>query len=56
MQWHQNRDARDSRIEAGRELSKGRVVNAGDATKLLEAIVRKGDRVCFEGDNQKQAC
>ena len=28
---------------------------SGDVTKLLEAIVRPGDRLCLEGDNQKQA-
>lgn len=28
---------------------------AADATALLEAILRPGDRVCLEGDNQKQA-
>ena len=25
------------------------------ATALLEAVIRPGDRVCVEGDNQKQA-
>jgi malonate decarboxylase alpha subunit len=55
MQWHKNRDARDQRIEAGRKLSAGKIVDAQDATRLLEAVIRKGDRVCLEGDNQKQA-
>jgi malonate decarboxylase alpha subunit len=26
-----------------------------DVVPLLEAIMRPGDRVCLEGDNQKQA-
>jgi malonate decarboxylase alpha subunit len=30
-------------------------VAAHDATALLEAVLRPGDRVCLEGDNQKQA-
>ena len=30
-------------------------MQAGDATALLEAVIRPGDRVCLEGDNQKQA-
>jgi len=55
MQWHKNRDARDERIQAGRKLSAGKIVDAQDTTRLLEAVIRKGDRVCLEGDNQKQA-
>lgn len=32
-----------------------RSFEARDATGLLEAVIRPGDRVCLEGDNQKQA-
>lgn len=37
------------------ELVIGNSHRAADATSLLEAIVRSGDRVCLEGDSQKQA-
>src|SRR4029450_11888346 len=37
------------------KLAKGKIVDAHDTTSLLEAIIRPGDRVCLEGDNQKQA-
>src|SRR6201984_2414298 len=47
--------ARDARIRAGSNLAKGKIVEARDATALLEAVIRPGDRVCLEGDNQKQA-
>lgn len=53
--WQNERKARDSRILAGSALAKGKVVEARDATRLLEAVIRPGDRVCLEGDNQKQA-
>lgn len=53
--WQRGREARDARIQAGTRLAKGKVVDARDATKLMEAVVRPGDRVCLEGDNQKQA-
>ena len=53
--WQRGREARDARIQAGARLAKGKVVDARDATKLMEAVVRPGDRVCLEGDNQKQA-
>jgi malonate decarboxylase alpha subunit len=53
--WHKGREAFNARIEAGAKLAKGKLVEARDATRLLEAVVRPGDRVCLEGDNQKQA-
>jgi malonate decarboxylase alpha subunit len=33
----------------------GRIVAAADTTTLLEAVIEPGDRVCLEGNNQKQA-
>ena len=54
-EWRKARAARDARIEAGSKLAAGKVVPAGDAIALLEAVIRPGDRVCLEGDNQKQA-
>jgi malonate decarboxylase alpha subunit len=53
--WQHGREARNARIEAGAKLARGKIVQAHDATRLLEAILRPGDRVCLEGDNQKQA-
>ncbi|MFZ1428751.1 MAG: malonate decarboxylase subunit alpha [Geminicoccaceae bacterium] len=53
--WQHGRQARGARIDAGAHLATGKIVEARDVTNLLEAIVRSGDRVCLEGDNQKQA-
>jgi malonate decarboxylase alpha subunit len=53
--WQRHREARDIRLEAGARLARGKIVEARDATRLMEAVVRPGDRVCLEGDNQKQA-
>jgi len=53
--WRQERAARDARIEAGRAHAAGKVVSADKVVDLLEAVLRPGDRVCLEGDNQKQA-
>ena len=53
--WHQARDARASRLGAVAALAKGKIVAASDATRLLEGLIQPGDRVCLEGDNQKQA-
>jgi malonate decarboxylase alpha subunit len=53
--WQDNREARDVRLNAGATLASGKIVEAANLTRLLEAILRPGDRVCLEGDNQKQA-
>jgi malonate decarboxylase alpha subunit len=53
--WQRHRESRDARIEAGSRLARGKIVEARDATRLMEAVIRPGDRVCLEGDNQKQA-
>jgi malonate decarboxylase alpha subunit len=46
---------RDQRLLAGAAHAEGKRVRREDATALLEAVIRPGDRVCLEGDNQKQA-
>ncbi len=46
---------RDVRLRAGACHAAGKRVRREDATALLEAVIRPGDRVCVEGDNQKQA-
>ncbi len=53
--WTQGSRARDARVEAGRHHAVGKVVPRAAVTRLLEAVLRPGDRVCLEGDNQKQA-
>jgi malonate decarboxylase alpha subunit len=53
--WQQARDARDARVAAGRAFANHKMVETRDVVALLEAVIRPGDRVCLEGDNQKQA-
>ena len=53
--WQHGHAARNARIEAAAGLANGKIVAAQDATRLLEAVIQPGDRVCLEGDNQKQA-
>ncbi len=55
IEWARGKQARDARIAAGSRLASGKVVEAEDVVMLLEAVLRPGDRVCLEGDNQKQA-
>lgn len=54
-EWRGEKQARDARLQAGRAHAQGKVVPASSVVDLLEAILRPGDRVCLEGDNQKQA-
>jgi len=53
--WQRQREERSARLEAGGRIADGKLVAAHDAKRLLEAVIRPGDRVCVEGDNQKQA-
>ncbi len=55
MSWQQRRGERNERLGAGSRFTNGKIIRAGEATALLEAVLRPGDRVCLEGDNQKQA-
>jgi malonate decarboxylase alpha subunit len=53
--WQSERRARAERLDAGRKFAEGKLVAPNNTTALLEAVVRSGDRICLEGDNQKQA-
>jgi malonate decarboxylase alpha subunit len=53
--WDAARQDRDARRAAGAAFADGKLVPATDTTALLEAVIRPGDRLCVEGDNQKQA-
>ena len=51
-----NREERLARARAALGAgSAGKVVSSASVVPLLEAIIEPGDRVCLEGNNQKQA-
>src|SRR5271163_1055782 len=52
--WQKQRHERNFRLEAGSRYASGKLVPPEKAKALLEAVIRPGDRVCLEGDNQKQ--
>jgi malonate decarboxylase alpha subunit len=54
-EWLTQQIERESRLNAGRKFCNGKLFASQDTTALLEAVIRPGDRVCLEGDNQKQA-
>jgi malonate decarboxylase alpha subunit len=53
--WDTQRRSREARLVRARPLADGKHVDASRATALLEALIEPGDRVCLEGNNQKQA-
>jgi malonate decarboxylase alpha subunit len=53
--WDTARRSRAARLARARAVAPERWVAPDRVTALLEAIVEPGDRVCLEGDNQKQA-
>jgi len=53
--WNTLADNRRQRLQRAEGLARGRLVEAKDAVALLEAVIEPGDRVCVEGNNQKQA-
>src|SRR6266436_4631337 len=55
MDWQKQRSERDARLDAGSRHASGKMVPPESAKALFEAVIRPGDRVCLEGDNQKQA-
>ena len=55
MKFDRLRDSYLSRLQAAAPLANGKFIARENALALLNAVVRSGDRVCIEGDNQKQA-
>jgi malonate decarboxylase alpha subunit len=53
--WNSQADDKAARLARAAFWSRGKHVAAEDTVTLLEAVLRPGDRVCLEGNNQKQA-
>ncbi|HEY9766632.1 MAG TPA: malonate decarboxylase subunit alpha, partial [Chroococcales cyanobacterium] len=53
--WNSLGEDRLDRLEAAKGLARGKIVPQSLAGQLLERVIKPGDRVCIEGDNQKQA-
>lgn len=53
--WTTHRDAKKARMESITSLLNGKFAKTTDAKQVLETLIKPGDRVVLEGDNQKQA-
>src|SRR5215831_12898935 len=54
-EWQKQRQERQARLNDASRYATGKLVSQENARALLETIIHSGDRVCLEGDNQKQA-
>ena len=53
--WDSQMRSRAARLARARHLTPGKHVAAAQIGELLQAVLEPGDRVCLEGNNQKQA-
>jgi malonate decarboxylase alpha subunit len=53
--WTTRREQKRRRIESVRSWMKGPILSPNRITDALELLIKSGDRVVLEGDNQKQA-
>jgi len=53
--WNTLQISRSIRLERAAAAGLERIVPAAKTKELLEAVIQPGDRVCIEGNNQKQA-
>jgi malonate decarboxylase alpha subunit len=55
FRWDARRRAKADRLAAGAAYTSGKVIDPARLKDLLHTVIRPGDRVALEGDNQKQA-
>ena len=53
--WRRGARSKAERVKSVADIAPRGRVGAEDATALLERLLQPGDRVCLEGNNQKQA-
>ncbi len=53
--WDHQRRSRAQRLARAHAVAPSKQVDAAAIGALLQAVIEPGDRVCLEGDNQKQA-
>src|SRR5277367_2749305 len=53
--WTSRRDEKQRRLEIVKPWMKGPVLAHNKLVETLESVIRSGDRIVMEGDNQKQA-
>uniref|UniRef100_UPI00224B8B61 malonate decarboxylase subunit alpha n=1 Tax=Brucella intermedia TaxID=94625 RepID=UPI00224B8B61 len=54
-EWNRLQTNRRQRLERASHISTGKIVDQASVQDLLVRVIETGDRVCIEGNNQKQA-
>ena len=55
MSWNARRQRKAERLAAAIPFAHGRILAPETIVQALETLIRSGDRVAIEGNNQKQA-
>lgn len=53
--WNTRADRRQARLQRATDAGLGPLVPHAEVSRLLHTVLEPGDRVCLEGNNQKQA-
>ncbi|HEX5486541.1 MAG TPA: malonate decarboxylase subunit alpha [Limnobacter sp.] len=53
--WRTGQQSKADRLERAKRIAPAKLVDSSLAVALLEAVLQPRDRVCLEGNNQKQA-
>ena len=53
--WDTQKTSLAEHLADERRYASGKTAEAVDISNFLQAVIRSGDRVCLEGDNQKRA-
>lgn len=55
LDWNTLADRRQARLQRAADAGLGRLLPHAEVPRLLHTVLEPGDRVCLEGNNQKQA-
>nr|WTB34029.1 malonate decarboxylase subunit alpha [Streptomyces sp. NBC_00830] len=53
--WNKRRTAKRDRLASAGQHADGKLIKPDELGQVLETVIRPGDKVALEGDNQKQA-
>ncbi|MCM3728893.1 malonate decarboxylase subunit alpha [Neobacillus cucumis] len=53
--WKKRLEAKEKRMEKMKDITSSRIIPTNKIVQALETLIRPGDRVALEGNNQKQA-
>ncbi|MBO6134268.1 MAG: malonate decarboxylase subunit alpha [Lachnospiraceae bacterium] len=55
MEWNKNKKKKEERLNSVSSFLDGKVIKTNDIVEVLNRVIRPGDNLILEGDNQKQA-